>query len=71
MFQEALQDIKRCHKLETFIGRDAVVEMIDRKAGMEITFSEYPRNIQFIPDLMEKMNRIIERYTMRQKGDIQ
>lgn len=59
IFHEALQDIEVCRMLERKIGRDAVVEMIDREAGMEITFRKYPRNAEFIPELMAKMKKMI------------
>ncbi len=59
VFYEALQDIEVCRMLEKKIGRDAVVEMIDREAGMDITFKNYPRNPVFIPELMAKMKKMI------------
>ena len=55
VFFEALQDIRVCQALEAKLGREAVVSMIDTEAGMEVTFSDYPRNSTFVPDLMEKM----------------
>lgn len=60
IFKEALNDIEICRMLESFIGRDKVVEMIDKAAGMSITFSEYPRNSEFIPALIEKMEQMIK-----------
>ncbi len=59
IFHEALQDIEVCRMLEEKIGRDAVVEMIDKEAGMDITFKKYPRNVDFIPNLMAKMKKMI------------
>ncbi|MBP3361430.1 MAG: DUF4091 domain-containing protein [Clostridia bacterium] len=60
IFREALQDIEICRMLERLIGRDAVIEMIDKEAGMNLTFSEYPRNSSFIPNLIEKMEKMIK-----------
>lgn len=60
IFREALQDVEICRTLENIIGRDKVVEMIDKEAGMNLTFSEYPRNSSFIPKLIEKMEQIIK-----------
>lgn len=62
VFKEALNDIEVCRTLESFIGRDEVIKMIDSAAGMDLTFSEYPRNSAFIPDLMEKMEQMIKSY---------
>lgn len=55
VFYEALQDIRLCRALEAKLGRDAVVAMIDGEAGMSVTFTDYPRNSTYIPELMDKM----------------
>lgn len=60
VFKEALEDIQVCTKLEKIIGRDKVIAMIDDAAGMNVTFENYPRNSEFIPNLMEKMLKIIK-----------
>ena len=60
IFKEALNDIEICRTLEGFIGREKVIEMIDEAAGMNLTFSEYPRNPEYIPDLIEKMEQMIK-----------
>lgn len=62
VFKEALNDIEVCRVLESYIGRDKVIEMIDNAAGMSITFFDYPRNNEFIPLLIENMEKIIEKY---------
>jgi len=62
VFKEALQDIEVCRTLESYIGRDAVIKMIDDAAGMDIDFEEYPRNNNFIPDLINKMKEEIRKY---------
>jgi hypothetical protein len=59
VFKEALQDIQICQTLEEKIGKAAVVAMIDEAAGKKLTFSDYPRNSDYIPDLMEKMLHLI------------
>ena len=59
VFFEGLQDISVCRKLEEFIGHDAVVAMIEDGAGMELTFEDFPRNAEFIPQLMEEMKEKI------------
>jgi len=59
IFYEALQDIEICRMLEKKVGREAVVELIDKEAGMNITFREYPRNSDFVPELIAKMKNMI------------
>ena len=62
VFKEALQDVEVCRKLEEYIGREKVIAMIDTAAGMNVTFADYPRNADFIPDLIEQMEREIKHY---------
>ena len=59
VFFEGLQDISVCRKLESYIGQEAVVKMIEDAAGMELTFEAYPQNAEFIPNLMEQMKQKI------------
>lgn len=65
IFNEALQDVDVCKLLEKYIGRDAVIKMIDEEAGMDLTFFEYPRNAEFIPNLMNKMKEMIAEYSAK------
>lgn len=62
IFKEALADIEVCRTLEKYIGKAQVVAMIEEEAGMELTFSQYPRRTDFIPALMEKMHKRIQSY---------
>lgn len=59
VFREAINDISVCMALEELVGREAVIRMIDEAAGMNVTFKEYPRNAEYIPALIEKMERMI------------
>lgn len=59
IFYEALQDILICSKLEEIVGREKVIELIDSKANMNITFSDYPRNSIFIPETISEIKKII------------
>ena len=61
IFKEALQDIEVCRLLESYIGKEAVVAMIDEAAGEPLTFSCYPRNSRYIPDLIQNMLQQISR----------
>lgn len=59
VFKEALEDMEVCRLLESYIGREKVIEMIDTAAGSELTFANYPRNPYFVPNLIEKMVQTI------------
>ena len=65
IFRDALQDVEICKTLEKYIGRDAVVKMIDEAAGMDVTFKEYPRNAEFIPNLVNNMKEMIAEYSAK------
>lgn len=56
----ALQDIRAMKLLESYIGHDAVVKLIEDYAGMEIKLNKYPMNAEFILGLREKINEKIE-----------
>jgi len=62
IFKEALQDVDVCKTLAKYIGKEAVVKMIDDAAGMNVTFFDYPRNSDYIPSLMKKMKEMIAEY---------
>ena len=62
IFREALQDIELCRLLESYIGKDKVVELIDNEAGMNVTFFDYPRNSDYIPCLMSKIKQLIQQH---------
>lgn len=59
IFKDALQDVEICRALEARIGRAAVEKLIEDEAGMKITFADYPRNSEFIPNLMKKMRKML------------
>ena len=58
VFYHALQDVRALELLESFVGREKVLELIESEG--EITFSEYPRSAEFILSLREKVNAMIE-----------
>ena len=59
VFYESMQDISICRMLEGIIGKEKVVELIDNIADMNITFSDYPRNSKFVPEIISEMKRRI------------
>ena len=62
VFYEGVQDMQVCKLLESFIGKDAVKELINREAGMDLQFDEYPRNADYILNLRQKMTEMIRSY---------
>lgn len=62
IFKDALQDVEICRALEKRIGREKVEQLIKNEAGMKITFKKYPRNSEFVPQLMNKMRKMIAEF---------
>lgn len=56
VFEEALNDYRALCLLESYAGREKVMELIRQEAGMELSFKRYPRNDEFILGLREKVN---------------
>lgn len=52
---DAIQDMNICLALESFIGRENVVGMIDEAAGGNLRFDDYPKNKEFLENLRAKM----------------
>ncbi|MBO5369342.1 MAG: DUF4091 domain-containing protein, partial [Clostridia bacterium] len=57
---EAIEDMKICSTLEKYIGRDAVVELIDSMAGEELKFDKYPSGAEYLQTLRNKMTEMIK-----------
>ena len=51
VFSNALEDMRLLSLLEEKIGHDAVVALIERVAGMTVTFTEYPKDEGFFDRL--------------------
>lgn len=62
VFAEALYDLRALKLLESFIGRENVVKIIDEEAGMDVRFSKYPFKKEFVLKLRGRVNREIEKY---------
>ncbi len=56
---DAIVDMDICRTLEQYIGKDAVVKLIDETAGMSVDFENYPMDREFLPKLREKMIEMI------------
>ena len=59
---EAIGDVNLCRTLEKYIGREAVVKLIDELAGGDVRFNDYPRDSAYLPTLREKMIAEIEKH---------
>ncbi len=60
VFYDAIQDLRAMRLLESFIGREAVIGLIEDEAEMEITFKKYPHSSDFVLNLREKINMAIK-----------
>lgn len=61
VFTQALYDLRAMRLLESMIGHDEVVKIIEEVAGQEITFDEYPHTDDFTLVLRERINSEIEK----------
>lgn len=59
VFKNALEDISLLKLLEKKIGRDRVVALIDRVAGMNVTFKAYPKDEEFFKNLYEEIFKLL------------
>ena len=57
---DAITDMNVCRTLEEYIGRDAVVKLIDECAGMNVDFENYPADKEYLPSLREKMIEMLK-----------
>lgn len=60
VFYEALQDLRALQKLESLIGREQVLHLIEEGLDQPITFKEYPRDAQWLLAKREQINALIE-----------
>lgn len=61
VFTQALCDLRAMRLLESKIGHDAVVAIIENVAGREITFKQYPHDDDFMLKVRERINLEIEK----------
>lgn len=60
VFYEALQDIRALALLESKIGRDAVIALLEEGLAKPITFTEYPKDEQWLLAKREQINQRIK-----------
>ena len=61
IFKEALDDVSLLYMLESKIGREKVIALVDRVAGMNMTFKVYPRNEEFFEVLKREAIKELKR----------
>ncbi len=57
-----LEDLRAFKLLESLAGKEAVMALIEPAGAEPITFSDYPRNAEYILKLREKVNGEIKKY---------
>lgn len=62
VFYEALQDLRALELLESKIGRDNVLALLEEGLDQPITFSEYPVDADWLLEKRELVNRKITEY---------
>lgn len=62
VFYEALQDLRALQLLESFIGKEQVVALLEEGLEQPITFSEYPRAMEWLLAKREQINRTIQQH---------
>lgn len=62
VFREALQDMELLRLLEGYMGKQALVEWMEQEAGMEITFSQYPHDPEFLLAFMNKVKEALSAF---------
>lgn len=60
VLHDALQDIRAFQLLESFIGKEKVVEMLEEGLSEPISFDTYPRDKAWLLEKREQVNRTIK-----------
>jgi hypothetical protein len=60
VFREALQDLRALQVLESLVGRERILELLEEGLVKPVTFSEYPREAGWLLSLREKVNQLIK-----------
>jgi hypothetical protein len=59
VFNEALQDLRACSLLASYIGKEKVMDIIEEDLDNELKFSCYPKDPDWIIAKREKINQLI------------
>lgn len=62
MFYDGIQDMMALHLLESKIGREQVIELLENDVDSPITFSDYPHDELWLLEKREQINRAIAQH---------
>ncbi len=62
VFHEGLQDLRAMQLLASFTSHDAVVNLLEDELAQPLTFSDYPRDTQWLLAVRERVNAALRRY---------
>lgn len=62
LMRDAFQDIRALKRCEELYGREYVLNLIDEGLEKPLSFSEYPKDPEYILNLREKVNKAIAEY---------
>lgn len=62
VFYEALQDLRALQLLESRIGREAVIRVLEEGLDEPLTFRNYPRDAGWLLSVRERVNRFIRKH---------
>lgn len=60
VFAEAVQDLRALKKLESLISREKVLELLEENLDSPITFSDYPKDMNWLLKMRQKVNDLIK-----------
>lgn len=60
VFYDAFQDFRAFKLLESYIGRDKVIDIMETSADCKITFRDYPHSENWQLELRKKVNNLIK-----------
>jgi hypothetical protein len=60
VFREALQDLRALQLLESLIGKEETLKILEEDLNNPVTFSEYPRDLTWSLSTREKINQLIK-----------
>jgi len=63
LFHEALQDLRALQLLESKIGYDAALSVLEQGLAEPITFSQYPRSAAWLLETRERINNTLAKST--------
>lgn len=62
VFYDAFQDLRALEKLESYMGREQVMQWIEEGLEEEITFKEYPRSDEWLLTKREELNNKLKTF---------